>query len=99
MARAFSGVNTPRDWFTVAHARFTHASASMSSAGMRSPEILKCSRERCVWAPHKRSSGTSMGPKVSFSILVPDMVMGSLKLWPEFSRKVATRQKTKGRTQ
>jgi hypothetical protein len=53
MARAFSGVSRPRDSFTAAQARFTQASAWISSAGMRSPEILKCSIERCVWAPQK----------------------------------------------
>ena len=37
---------------------------------MRSPEILKCCSERWVCAPHSRSAGTSMGPKVSFSIRV-----------------------------
>ena len=35
---------------------------------MRSVEMAKFSRERCVCAPHRRSAGTSMGPKVSFSI-------------------------------
>src|SRR6185295_8808153 len=42
----------------------------MSPGGMRSPEILKCCSERWVCAPHNRSEGTSMGPKVSRSVLV-----------------------------
>ena len=37
---------------------------------MRSPEILKWCSERWVWAPQSRSAGTSMGPKVSCSVLV-----------------------------
>ncbi len=49
---------------------FTVARAWMSARGMRSPEILKCCSERWVCAPHSRSAGTSMGPKVSFSIRV-----------------------------
>ncbi len=49
---------------------FTVARAWMSARGMRSPEIRKCWSERWVCAPHSRSAGTSMGPKVSFSIRV-----------------------------
>src|ERR1700752_2485081 len=30
--------------------------------------MLKCSSERCVCAPHKRSSGTWTSPRASFSI-------------------------------
>ena len=71
MDRALGAVSVPSDSFTAAAARLIHASASMISAGMRSPEMRKCSRERCVWAPQRRSSGTSMGPKVSFSMRVP----------------------------
>src|SRR5689334_25385623 len=35
---------------------------------MRSPEMRKKRRLRSVWAPHSRSAGTSMGPKLSFSV-------------------------------
>src|SRR6476661_9976776 len=35
---------------------------------MRSPEMRKKRRLRSVWAPHNRSAGTSMGPKLSFSV-------------------------------
>ena len=37
-------------------------------SGMRSFEIAKFCRERCVWAPQSLSAGTSIGPKVSFSM-------------------------------
>ena len=50
---------------TAAAARLTCASARISSRGMRSPEMWKFCSERCVCAPHRRSAGTSMGPKVS----------------------------------
>src|SRR5882724_7574425 len=40
----------------------------MRASGMRSPEILKLVSDRCVCAPQSRSPGTSMGPKVSFSM-------------------------------
>ena len=48
--------------------RLTSASARISSRGMRSLEMSKCCSERCVCAPHRRSAGTSMWPKVSFSM-------------------------------
>src|SRR5688572_29272590 len=67
---AFSAVSAPREKFTVAHARLIQASASMTSRGMRSPEMRKCSSERWVCAPQRCRSGTSIGPKVSFSIRV-----------------------------
>ena len=37
---------------------------------MRSPEMSKCCSERWVCAPHRRSAGTSIGPKVSRSVRV-----------------------------
>src|ERR671938_2004793 len=40
---------------------------------MRSPEMRKKRRLRSVCAPHRRSAGTSIGPKLSFSMRVPDM--------------------------
>jgi hypothetical protein len=59
---------------TSAHAFLTRARARMSPGGMRSPEILKCCSERWVWAPQRRSAGTSMGPKVSFSVRVAEVM-------------------------
>src|SRR3989442_4592462 len=38
---------------------------------MRSPEMRKNRRERSVCAPHSRSAGTSIGPKLSFSMRLP----------------------------
>src|SRR6266849_3313560 len=38
---------------------------------MRSPEMRKNRRLRSVCAPHSRSDGTSIGPKLSFSVRVP----------------------------
>ena len=58
----------PNWWFTTADARLTWASALMISRGWRSPEMSKFCSERCVCAPHRRSAGTSMGPKVSRSM-------------------------------
>ena len=45
-------------------------SASTISVGIRSPEMSKLPMERCVCAPHSRSAGTSIGPKVSRSTRV-----------------------------
>ena len=53
---------------TTAALRLTSASARISSRGMRSVEMSKWCSERCVCAPHSRSAGTSMSPKVSFSM-------------------------------
>ena len=39
--------------------------------------MRKCSSERCVCAPHSRSAGTSMGPKLSRSMRVDEVVIGS----------------------
>src|ERR1700675_1514188 len=43
----------------------------MTGSGMRSPEMRKKRRLRSVCAPHSRSDGTSIGPKLSFSVRVP----------------------------
>src|SRR5258705_10538970 len=40
---------------------------------MRSPEMRKKRRLRSVCAPHRRAAGTSIGPKLSFSMRVPDI--------------------------
>src|SRR5258708_29944145 len=42
----------------------------MTASGMRSPEMRKKRRLRSVCAPHSRAAGTSIGPKVSFSMRV-----------------------------
>src|SRR5712691_10332186 len=43
----------------------------MTGSGMRSPEMRKKRRLRSVCAPHSRSAGTSIGPKLSFSVRLP----------------------------
>ncbi len=70
MARVRSAGSRPSAWLTRAEARLTCTSARISSAGWRSPEMSKFCSERCVCAPHRRSAGTSMGPKVSRSVRV-----------------------------
>src|SRR6266404_6776008 len=45
----------------------------MTASGMRSAEMRKKRRLLSVWAPHSRSAGTSIGPKLSFSMRVPAM--------------------------
>src|ERR1700694_5396946 len=47
---------------------------------MRSPEMRKKRRERSVCAPHSRSAGTSIGPKLSFSMRLPLMAAVMLLL-------------------
>src|SRR5258708_38959322 len=42
----------------------------MTASGMRSPEMRKKRRLRSVCAPHSRAAGTSIGPKLSFSMRV-----------------------------
>ena len=42
----------------------------MISLGWRSPEMLKWCRERWVWAPQSRSTGTAISPRLSCSILM-----------------------------
>ena len=68
IASAFFASSMPSSRLTTAALRFTSASARISSGGMRSPEMSKWCRERWVCAPHRRSAGTSMSPKVSFSM-------------------------------
>jgi hypothetical protein len=69
MASALSAGSRPSERLTAAAARLTWASAATSSGAMRSLEMAKCSSERCVCAPHRRAAGTSIGPKLSFSLL------------------------------
>src|SRR5262249_29067130 len=47
---------------------FKIAYAVIISRGMRSCPMLKCSSERCVWAPQSRSAGTSTSPRLSNSL-------------------------------
>lgn len=68
------------------------ARAAISSGGIFSVEIWKCSSERCVCAPQSRSAGTSIGPKLSRSIL---LLMASLSSM-EVDRVYSRRQKDTG---
>src|SRR4030088_17891 len=61
----------PSSAFTAAAAFLTSVSAYTTASGMRSPEMRKKRRERSVCAPHSRSAGTSIGPKLSFSMRLP----------------------------
>ena len=58
-----------RSRFTLAAAALINANARNNSTGMRSWDILKCSSERCVWAPQYRVAATLIVPKVSRSSL------------------------------
>src|SRR2546422_7808453 len=49
---------------------------------MRSPEMRKKRRDRSVCAPHSRSAGTSIGPKLSFSMRLPLIAAVMLLLLP-----------------
>src|SRR6185503_8290860 len=71
MASAFLASSSPSSAFTCAAALFTRASAYTTASGMRSLEMRKKRRLRSVCAPHRRSAGTSIGPKLSFSLRVP----------------------------
>src|SRR4051812_33336287 len=71
IACAFSASSRPSSRFALAAAFLTLASAWTTGSGMRSLEIRKKRRLRSVWAPHSRSAGTSIGPKLSFSVRVP----------------------------
>jgi len=44
------------------------ASAAISSGAIFSVEMWKWCRERWVWAPQSWPAGTSIGPKLSFSM-------------------------------
>jgi len=70
IADALSSDSYPSSQFTRAHARLTSARARMISSGMRSQEMSNNSSERCVYAPHSRSAGTSIEPNESRSVRV-----------------------------
>src|SRR5918996_1266662 len=61
----------PKSRLTSAAPFLTSARAWMTASGMRSPEMRKKRRLRSVCAPHRRSAGTSMVPKLSFSSREP----------------------------
>src|SRR2546428_517906 len=68
--------------FTAAAAFLTSVSACSTASGMRSPEMRKKRRDRSVCAPHSRSAGTSIGPKLSFSMRLPLIAAVMLLLLP-----------------
>ncbi|CFU04659.1 Uncharacterised protein [Bordetella pertussis] len=70
MASATCGSSSPSSALTLAAARFRRAMAATSGTGIFSVEIAKKCSERWVCAPHRCCSGTSIGPKVSFSVRV-----------------------------
>src|SRR3979490_1266378 len=71
MASDLALSSRPSSAFTAAAAFLTSISAYTTARGMRSPEMRKNRRERSVCAPHSRSAGTSIGPKLSFSMRLP----------------------------
>src|SRR5450830_1056925 len=93
MATAFLPLNKPRSRLTWAAARLTVARAAISSGGIFSVEIWKCSSERWVCAPHNCAAGTSIGPKLSRSILLLMASLSSILVLRVYSR----RQKRTGR--
>src|SRR5437879_13494910 len=72
----------PSSAFTAAAAFLTSVSACSTASGMRSPEMRKKRRDRSVCAPHSRSAGTSIGPKLSFSMRLPLIAAVMLLLLP-----------------
>src|SRR6266436_5161351 len=71
MASHLALSSRPNSAFTAAAAFLTSANAYTTASGMRSPEMRKKRRDRSVCAPHSRSAGTSIGPKLSFSMRLP----------------------------
>ena len=67
IAAAVAGASNPRSRLTIAATRLTCASANTNSRGIRSLEIEKCAKLRCVCAPQSRFVGTSIRPKLSLS--------------------------------
>src|SRR6266446_2492153 len=80
MASHLALSSRPSSAFTAAAAFLTSANAYTTASGMRSPEMRKKRRERSVCAPHSRSAGTSIGPKLSFSMRLPLMAAVMLLL-------------------
>ena len=74
--------SSPSSRFAHAAAFFVIPSARIISRGNVCPPILKFWRERWVWAPHRASVGTSIGPKESDSVRVlMESSGGSLRGW------------------
>src|SRR5216683_176845 len=82
MASDLALSSRPSSAFTAAAAFLTSANAYTTASGMRSPEMRKKRRERSVCAPHSRSAGTSIGPKLSFSMRLPLIAAVMLLLLP-----------------
>src|SRR5258708_20926431 len=82
MASDLALSSRPSSAFTAAAAFLTSVSAYTTASGMRSPEMRKKRRERSVCAPHSRSAGTSIGPKLSFSMRLPLIAAVMLLLLP-----------------
>src|SRR5947208_3982698 len=82
MASDLALSSRPSSAFTAAAAFLTSASACSTASGMRSPEMRKKRRDRSVCAPHSRSAGTSIGPKLSFSMRLPLIAAVMLLLLP-----------------
>mmetsp|Transcript_29135 Transcript_29135/g.76318 ORF Transcript_29135/g.76318 Transcript_29135/m.76318 type:complete len:218 (+) Transcript_29135:961-1614(+) len=64
--------NLPASMLYLAQHFFSFPKARITGSGILSgaSPIGKFCRLRCVCAPHRRSAGTSMGPKLSFSLRV-----------------------------
>src|SRR2546428_5589478 len=85
MALALAPFSKPGWVFPAAAAFLTGVSACSTASGMRSPEMRKKRRDRSVCAPHSRSAGTSIGPKLSFSMRLPLIAAAMLLLLPGLS--------------
>src|SRR5580698_913203 len=71
MSRHLSSPSLPPLWLAFAAPFFKVAYAVIISRGIRSWPMLKCSSERCVWAPHSLSLGTLTLPRLSVSVRTP----------------------------
>jgi hypothetical protein len=68
MASAMSDSITPSRALACAAAPLMRASAAISEASRRTPEIGKFSTARWVWAPHRAVAGTRTSPMLSCSM-------------------------------
>ncbi|KAH9400283.1 hypothetical protein TYRP_001844 [Tyrophagus putrescentiae] len=84
MAAASFPSRSPLAWLTRAQAFFRMAKAWITGLGICSASqfwlapMRKLSRERCVWAPKRRSAGTFTTPMVSFSSRKDDIARYTL---------------------
>src|SRR6266478_617119 len=74
----------PPEWFAFAAAFFSVAYAVIISRGIRSCPMLKCSSERCVWAPQSLSAGTSTSPRLSNSLRTAVMASSDVVQMKDF---------------